>query len=97
MAEVDRLTGPLDPLQSAFVVLTALRWRLPTGESQLAVRTARALVERARTAGALDMLASPLRIVAGTAYRLGDWTTANSAFEEALQTAEDAGQHLYRD
>ena len=46
--------------------------------------------------GALDMLVSPLYIVAGAAYRLGDWTTAESALDEALPAAEKAGQHLFR-
>ena len=97
LAEAERLAGPLDPLRPATVVLlTALNWRLPTGEYERALHTAHALVERARAAAALDMLASPLYIVAGAAYRLGDWTTAESALDEALLASEEAGQHLFR-
>jgi DNA-binding NarL/FixJ family response regulator len=97
LAEAERLAGPLDPLRPATpVLLTALNWRLPSGEFERALDTGQALAARARTAGALDMLASPLYIVAGAAYRLGHWDTAEAALDEALQTAEESGQHLYR-
>ena len=97
LAEAERLAGPLDPLRpSTAVLLTALNWRLPSGEFERALEAGQELVERARSAGALGMLASPLYIVAGAAYRLGYWTTAESALDEALQTAEESGQHLFR-
>jgi DNA-binding CsgD family transcriptional regulator len=97
LAEAERLAGPLDPLRPATpVLLTALNWRLPSGEFERALDTGQALAARARTAGALSMLASPLYIAAGAAYRLGHWDTAEAALDEALQTAAQSGQHLYR-
>ena len=42
------------------------------------------------------MLAQPLHVMGEAAYRLGDWATADAANTEALQIAEEVGQHLVR-
>ena len=49
------------------------------GEFERALRESAELVDRARAAGALGMLAQPLHIMADAAYRLGDWATADAA------------------
>jgi DNA-binding CsgD family transcriptional regulator len=97
LQEAERLAGPLDPLApttASLLVAFHWRWRLPTGEFERVLHESEQVVDRARAAGALGMLAHPLYSVAGAAYRLGDWTAADAAYREAEQTAAETGQHL---
>ena len=97
LQEAERLAGPLDPLApttASLLVAFHWRWRLPTGEFERVLHESEQVVDRARAAGALGMLAQPLYSVAGAAYRLGDWAAADAAYREAEQTAVETGQHL---
>jgi DNA-binding CsgD family transcriptional regulator len=95
--EVERLAGTLDPRDpdcASLLVALHLCWRLPRGELEPALRESAQLVEAARVTGTLGMLAQPLHIMGDVAYRLGDWASADAATTEALQVAEEVGQHL---
>jgi len=99
LQEAERLAGPLDPLAPATAPLLFAfnwRWRLPTGEFERALRESAQLADRARTAGALGVLPQPLHTMAGAAYRLGDWATADAASREAEQITIETGQRLMR-
>ena len=99
LQEAERLAGPLDPLApTTATLLVAFHWRwwLPMGEFERVLHESAQLVDRARAAGALGMLAHPLYAMAGAASRLGDWATADAAYREAEQVAAETGQHLLR-
>jgi DNA-binding CsgD family transcriptional regulator len=95
--EVERLAGAIDPRDpdgASLLVALHLCWRLPMGEFERALSESSQLVECARATGTLGMLAQPLHIMGDAAYRLGDWASADAANTEALQVAEETGQHL---
>jgi ATP/maltotriose-dependent transcriptional regulator MalT len=94
MLEVERLAGSLGSATASLQL--AFSWRLPTGDFERVLRESAHLVERARVAGALGMLATPLSAMADAAHRLGDWATAEAASQEAQQIAAETGQHLIR-
>lgn len=94
--EAERLSGTVDPLSpggqwTSFL----LRSHVPTGRLHRALQEGTALSARARDAGALATLAGALVVTADAAYRLGDWTAAEQATQEALEVCRDAGQEIW--
>jgi hypothetical protein len=74
------------------VAAPLLRCQIPLGEFEQAKAKSLELGRRAREAGALAALSGMLHVAADTAFRLGDWDTADAAALEAIQVAGEVGQ-----
>jgi len=91
--EVDRLLPSVDPRSPAVQSIAfAINSRIPSEEYERAGRDSRAIVAAAREAGFLGAVAFPLAVAADTAYRVGEWDTAEEEVSEAVRLAEETGQ-----
>ena len=91
--EVDRLLPGVDPHSPAVQSIAfAVNSRIPSEEYERAGRESRAIVDAAREAGFLGTVPFPLAVAADTAYRLGDWDTADEEVSESVRLAQETGQ-----
>ncbi len=91
--EVDRLLPEVDPRSpAAQSIAFAINSRIPSEEYERAGRDSRAIVSAARQAGFLGTIPFPLAVAADTAYRHGDWDTADQEVSESVRLAEETGQ-----
>jgi DNA-binding CsgD family transcriptional regulator len=91
--EVDRLLPGVDPRSPAVQSIAfAINSRIPSEEYERAGRDSRAIVAAAREAGFLGTVPFPLAVAADTAYRVGEWDTAEEEVSEAVHLAEETGQ-----
>lgn len=91
-----RLSRGVDPLSPGAQWMSfLLRSHITTGRLHRALLEGTALSCRARDAGALAVLGSTLAVRADAALRLGDWTAADEATQEAVEVCRDTGQEIW--
>ena len=94
--EAERLARAVDALSPEGQWMSfVLRSHIPTGRLHRALQQSTALSSRARDTGALAVLGSTLAVRADAALRLGDWTAADDASQEAVEVCRDAGQEIW--
>ncbi len=94
--EAERLSRAVDPLSPEGQWMNfLLRSHIPTGRLHRALQESTALSSRARDTGALAVLGSTLVVRADAALRLGDWTAADEATQEAVEVCRDVGQAIW--
>lgn len=91
--EADRLAMAIDPLSpSGQSITVALNLRLWTGDFERVRDDSLATCARARETGALSALPMLLVAAAECQYRLGEWSGARSASEEAAALGRELNQ-----
>ncbi len=89
--------GEVDPLaHGAQWHNVLMRARLASGHFGEVYRESDALCARAHDRGAVGALPGTLVVFADAAYRLGEWGRCEDACREAMATAADTGQHLWK-
>ena len=91
--DAGRLLSEVDPLTPAAQSISlALGGRLCTGQEAVLRDESSRLADAARGAGAIGIFPYYQLLVADSAYRTGDWDTAEEAIAEAVEGAEESSQ-----
>jgi DNA-binding CsgD family transcriptional regulator len=93
MAEVQSLADRVDPFSPASqLILMAVNCRLPTEDYDGALADGLERAARARDAGSLYAVPTPLGVAALSAYRLGRWDGLAELCDESIAAAEETDQ-----